>query len=119
MTVELCPHCGGSLTRSEAPTGLKSRDHRLIDTLDLAVPMWLELLAALDEAERDRHIWWWAKTAIQPVCERGDVLMYGGGKKGQAAEVFNYLASGLAALAYCPGGVNFAGSHYCPVEAAA
>jgi hypothetical protein len=42
----------------------------------------------------------------------GDVLQYGGGKRGEAAKAFNVLAEGLALLSFCPGGVKFAGMHF-------
>lgn len=43
----------------------------------------------------------------------GDVLMYGGGKKGKAAECFNAVAEGLAILSMvCPGGVDFGDLHF-------
>ncbi len=45
------------------------------------------------------------------VAEKGDVLQYGG-KDGEAAELFNSLADALAIMAFCPGGVDFAGDHY-------
>ncbi len=44
--------------------------------------------------------------------EEGDVLQYGGRKKGRAAELLNALADALAVLAFCPGGVTFAGMKF-------
>ena len=144
-----CPRCGGILradwpdTPNGHPMRLTGQQHLLIDTLELAVPMWMDLLADMDDTEpapnhwyftpgqteRARHIWWWAKTAIDPICTKGDNLQYGvRGKpkptradRAEIAETFNYLASALAALAYGPGGVSFAGRHWCTTteEAAA
>lgn len=41
----------------------------------------------------------------QPILERGDVLLYGGGPPGQAAAVFVALARALDALSTAPGGL--------------
>ena len=42
----------------------------------------------------------------------GDILLFGGGKKGECAEMFNETARAIAVLAFCPGGVNVFGSHF-------
>jgi len=44
--------------------------------------------------------------------ERGDVLMHGGGKKGECAELFNRTAHAIAVLAFVPGGVDLFGTHF-------
>jgi hypothetical protein len=43
------------------------------------------------------------------LVSRGDVLMFGG-KKGEAAELFNRLANALAVLAFAPGGIKVFGA---------
>ena len=85
----------------------------LTATLQLAVPLWIAQLQQLAGDTRHEQARAWAEAAIDPVCSRADILLYRGGKKGQAAEVFNHLARGLAALAHAPGGVTFAGLHWC------
>jgi hypothetical protein len=54
------------------------------------------------------------------ISEKGDILMYGGGKKGEVAQIFARIAEGLAALALQPGGVKFGDHTYdaCPKCAA-
>ena len=44
--------------------------------------------------------------------EHGDILLHGGGKKGEAADQFNRTASALAILAFCPGGVELFGQRF-------
>jgi hypothetical protein len=44
--------------------------------------------------------------------ERGDVLLFGSKKKGEAAGLFNGLAKSLAVLSFCPGGVTLFGNHW-------
>lgn len=85
----------------------------LTSGLQAAVPLWILQLAAHDQAARDRIRTRWAREAAEAVAHRGDVLQYGGGKRGEAARVFNCLARGLAAAAYNPGGITFAGIHWC------
>lgn len=47
---------------------------------------------------------------------QGDILQFGGGKKGEVAKVFAAVARGIAICALQPGGVTFAGTYYgaCP-----
>ena len=44
--------------------------------------------------------------------EHGDVLLFGGGKPGQAAALFNQLARSIAVLSFWPGGVSLFGQHW-------
>ena len=44
--------------------------------------------------------------------ERGDVLLCGGGKKGEAADLFNRTAKAIAILAFVPGGVTIFGTTF-------
>lgn len=43
---------------------------------------------------------------------RGDVLLFGGGKKGECADQFNRTAAAIAVLAFCPGGIAIFGQHF-------
>ena len=43
--------------------------------------------------------------------EKGDVLLFGG-KKGEAADLFNRLARAIAIMSFCPGGVRVFNQHY-------
>lgn len=55
----------------------------------------------------------WATEAADSVAHHGDILMYGGGRRGEVADVFNHLGRGLAALATAPGGCRFLGVMWC------
>lgn len=88
----------------------------LVETLRLAVPLRIEELAAMNDATRAATVTTWAAEAVEPIASRGDALQFGSKKSGAVAEVFNHLARGLAALAYAPGGVLFAGTHWCAGE---
>lgn len=84
----------------------------LVLTLLVAVPLRIAELQRLRGETRARQVRWWAREAAGVVAHQGDMLQFGG-KPGQAAMVFNHLARGLAALAHQPGGVSFAGTHWC------
>jgi hypothetical protein len=53
-----------------------------------------------------------AREISKLIAEQGDVLQYGGGKRGQAGSLMAKLCEGLAVLAFMPGGVTFAGQHF-------
>lgn len=87
----------------------KDESRLLRDSLLLAVPLRMASQARWSDEERAEA----AHRAAQIVAEHGDILMYGGSRKGEAAKAFAALAEGLAAAAYQPGGVRFAGMHWC------
>lgn len=58
------------------------------------------------DADRDR-----VREFAIVLGEKGDVLQYGG-KPGEAADLFNRLADGLAVLSFQPGGVKAFGEHW-------
>jgi hypothetical protein len=72
----------------------------------------------IPEIKKLGHDEWWRRLQenreewLHQICEKGDVLQYGGGKKGEAAAAFNALAAALAHLAFVPGGVKFDGRRY-------
>lgn len=88
-------------------------DDVLMISLQAAVSLRiLELNARALEFDIEPLIRRWAAEAVEPIASRGDALQFGG-KRGAAADVFNHLACGLAALAFSPGGVVFGGYHWC------
>lgn len=80
----------------------------LVLMLQLAVPLWIKEVQSLTPDARFALL----EGAADAIASRGDVLQFGGGKKGEAAELFNILARALAVMAYVPGGVRFAGNHW-------
>lgn len=87
-------------------------NHPLVATLQLAVPLWMHQLAQHHPDTRDHIRLRWAAQAADAVAYGGDTLQFGG-KRGEAAKVFNHLARGLAAAAYNPGGITALGEHWC------
>jgi len=53
-----------------------------------------------------------AENAGRLIAERADIMLFGGGKKGQAAEVFNALAEMVSYMAFLPGGITTFGMHF-------
>lgn len=79
--------------------------------LEAAVPLWMLQLDELEPAERHDVMRAWATAGADAVASKGDTLMFKSAR-GETAATFNALARGLAALAFCPGGVTFAGRHW-------
>jgi hypothetical protein len=84
----------------------------LLTALQVAVPMRIMDLRALPPGARTNQIRWWAEDAAGVIAARGDILQYGG-KRGKSAAAFDWLARGLAAAAFSPGGITFLGVHWC------
>lgn len=78
-----------------------------LELLEVAVPLRITELRVLSDSERQEL----AGQAGQYIACHGDDLMFRS-KKGNSAKAFSQLATGLAALAFCPGGVSFAGMHW-------
>jgi hypothetical protein len=53
-----------------------------------------------------------AQETADMLGEHGDVLLHGGGKKGQCADLFNRTAHAIAVLAFVPGGVELFGTRF-------
>lgn len=53
-----------------------------------------------------------AENAGRLIAERADIMLFGGGQKGQAAEVFNALAEMVSYMAFLPGGITTFGMHF-------
>ena len=53
-----------------------------------------------------------ARETSDMLGERGDVLLCGGGKPGECADLFNRTAHAIAVLAFCPGGVEVFGARF-------
>lgn len=112
-------------------TGTAPGDIILVETLRLAVPLRIAELLRMTEVQRVDTIRFWAAEACEVVASNGDNLMFRTkpwrlkgsqlakgsrrkpGDEVSTADTFNHLAAGLAALAMCPGGVLFAGVHWC------
>jgi hypothetical protein len=92
---------------------MTDHDPLLAIALQAAVPLAIAELAALPPARRAEQMAAWRTAGVEAVAHRGDILQYGGGKKGQVADTFTALARGLAVLAHAPGGVAFHGTHWC------
>jgi hypothetical protein len=92
---------------AQYPQSRMLEEHPALGLLAVAVPMRIAEMRTL--AEDDRMAL--AAEAGQYIAEHGDELMYRS-RKGRSAAAFNQLATGLAALAFSPGGVTFAGMKF-------
>ena len=46
---------------------------------------------------------------LEKLMERGDILLYGGGNKGECANIFNQVANAIAIMSFLPGGIKIFG----------
>ena len=84
-------------------------NHELLKiSLSAAVPLWILKLKRMPWAQVIEQ----RERSAQMIAEHGDNILYRAKKKGETAAAFNALAEALAMLAFCPGGVTFAGLHF-------
>ncbi len=83
-------------------------DRPELGLLMVSVPMAIAGLRGKPESWRLER----AREAGQFIAEHGDDLLFRG-RPGRSAVAFAQMSYGLAALAYQPGGVTFAGMHWC------
>lgn len=82
--------------------------------LGLTVPMWIEMMRPW-HADRRVHKGRELVEVIayeQAVAAMCDPEARGTAKRGEKGRAFNAVAQGLACLAFCPGGIVFAGHHW-------
>lgn len=84
--------------------------HSLIPFLDCTVPLEIHALESRggpDDAGIEA-----ARAFGSDLALRGDVMLFGGGKPGEAGELASQTAKSIAVLAFCPGGVTVFGRHW-------
>ena len=74
----------------------------------MAVPLWIDRMRTMTDAQRCAV----AQRCATTVASSGDTVLFRSTQRGGSASAFNALAEGLAALAFSPGGVRFAGLHF-------
>lgn len=105
-----CAACGRRWDRFGSP----GREV-LLGLLDVAVRVAVDEVARLDHGAREQL----AQDASQLIAQHGDVLLFGGVGTGgvRPRDAFAALARALAIVAHLPGGVVFAGRHWCTMGA--
>lgn len=81
---------------------------------------WLEMAVPLEIARfeliggpRDWHlVYEFIQKVGNELAEKGDILQYGGGKKGEVAGIVARLGTTIAMLAFQPGGITFLGTKW-------
>jgi hypothetical protein len=84
------------------------RDMLLKTTLQAAVPLWQIKLRERPWADIEAML----AEAQRILSDKSEILLFGGGKKGEVAEAFNALARAIAILSFMPGGVDAFGEHW-------
>jgi len=87
-----------------------TRDNLLAIAMSAAVP--LHIMQLQEKGGPDATDLKKAQETSDMLGERGDVLLFGGGKTGEAADLFNRTAHTIAVLAFVPGGIDIFGQHF-------
>ncbi|GIV86053.1 MAG: hypothetical protein KatS3mg054_0082 [Chloroflexus sp.] len=98
----------------DMPGSIKQREELLKSTLDAAVPLWI--LAIYSRGGPTKEDYEWASDGLEALGDHGDVLLFGSGKPGQVAKMFNVLAKSIAILSFSPGGVTVFDRHWDAAE---
>ena len=84
--------------------------NNLADMLSVAVPLHIAQLK--EKGGPTAEDYKQAQETSNILGERGDILLFGGGKKGECADLFNRTAKSIAILSYASGGVDIFGQHF-------
>jgi hypothetical protein len=49
---------------------------------------------------------------LKMLLEKGDILLYGGGKKHECEKIFDKTAQAIAIMSFLPGGIEIFGKHW-------
>lgn len=97
-------------TGSERTGKSQFQSKLLVMTLQVAVP--LRIMRIKERGGPTSADFEAVANISQQLAERGDVLLFGGGKKDEVANLFNGLAETIALLAFSPGGIHLFGQHW-------
>lgn len=95
---------------------MDNKPHPIIEMLKIAVPLYIaEFKACGGPTSEDMQE---ASALSQVLGERGDILLFGGGKKAkkgqisECADMFNKTAKAIAMLSFVPGGIEIFGLRF-------
>jgi hypothetical protein len=88
----------------------RAAEHLLPTSLSAAVPLWVyDIYRRGGPLPED---WLHLSQIGHRLAEHGDVLLFGGSRPGETADLFNQLAEALAILSFLPAGVSFGSLHF-------
>ena len=86
----------------------------LADSLELSVLMRVSDLHRIPLIDLQNRLEIIREDTAQLLAEKGDILQFGGGKKGEVADIFNRVAESLALMAVViPGGIKVFDIEFC------
>ncbi len=89
---------------------MNTDSHPIHGTLQLSV--WLRIQKFKQQGGPTEDDYTRAMAFAPILAEKADILLFGGGKKNEVAELFNKLADAVAVMAFVPGGVTVFGEKY-------
>jgi hypothetical protein len=88
----------------------RAAEHLLPISLSAAVPLWVH--GVYQRGGPLPEDWLRLSQIGHRLAEHGDLLLFGGSRPGETAELFNQLAEALAILSFLPAGVSFGHLHF-------
>ena len=89
---------------------MNKNQNTLAITLSTAVPVWI--MSLQDKGGPTKKDFDELKETSKLLGEKGDILLFGGGKKGECANIFNKTAKAIAVLSFLPGGIEIFGMRF-------
>jgi len=80
--------------------------------LQAAVPLWINQWKKKPWSEVCKQLDEKSKTLPQLLGAKGDILIHGGGEKGEAANLFNQTAEAISLMSFLPGGIEIFGGYW-------
>jgi len=81
----------------------------LTTSMEAAIPIWIEKFKKQPLDEIHKRMTEQSKTLPGLLGGKGEIMLFGGGKKGEAANMFNQTAEAIALMSFLPGGVSVFG----------
>jgi len=88
----------------------QAAEHLLPISLGAIVPLWVHSIYRRGGPLAED--WLRLSQIGHQLAEHGDLLLFGGSRPGETAELFNLLAEALAILSFLPAGVSFGHQHF-------
>ena len=84
----------------------------LTSAMQAAIPIWIAKWKQQPWEMVWKRLGEQTKTLPDMLGSKGEILMFGGGKKGEATKLFNETAEAVALMSFLPGGIDIFGDHW-------
>jgi len=81
----------------------------LTTSMEAAIPIWIAKLSKQPLDYVLKRMAEQSKTLPGLLGGKGEIMLFGGGEKGEAADMFNQTAEAVALMSFLPGGIHVFG----------